>query len=146
MNKKANSDADTVLKGLSANDIEKVTMVNVGTPFFLPEQLKDVSHPLTLLVRYLFLVEGITLESFVQKFRGMIEVSNMAPSEMNYSRNNIKRSLKEDNVSFARLETACHICGYDIRDIELTLVHRDTNQVIKISLGEIYKFVETLNK
>lgn len=132
--------------GLSDTDIRKVTTVKNGTPFFVAEQLKESRHPLTLLVRYLFIREGVTLEDFVLRYRGMLETSGMSPTEVNYTRNNIKRSLKEPIVSWPRMEVACNICGYDISNVTIDLTKRDTGEMITVSLAEIYNYIDNMSK
>lgn len=108
-----------------------------GTPIFTQADLKTTTHPLAQLIRMLFIRDNITLEKFQALHYDLAMRTFMSANNMNYERNNMKRSLMQNEITWNFFEKILMVLGYDLADITLQLFDKKSNQLDSISRSDV---------
>lgn len=107
------------------------------TPFFTDSQVEGTTHPLTKLLRLLFKRYDISEEKFQWYHKQYCQATMMAPSKASSSRNNLKRSLQSDTITWETLERWMAVMGLSLVDMQLTVKDNTDGQVHTIKTSEI---------
>lgn len=114
-----------------------------GTPIFTEADLKTTTHPLAQMVRMLFIKNNITQEKFQALHYDLAMRTFMSANNMNYERNNMKRSLVQNEITWNFFEKVLMVLGYDLTDITFTLFDKKTNEVGTISRSDVNSLLNT---
>lgn len=114
-----------------------VATEQVGTPMFTLESLKEVSRPLSKMIRYVFVKEGVTEELYKQYYNEAADKVHMSTNQRNYSRNNLQRALELPTVTWDTLEKWMVIAQLELTDMSLTYTNHRTGEVRTIKLSDI---------
>lgn len=115
---------------------------NQGVPIFIVDDLRTTNDPLTLLLRGIVIKLGITKEGFEANHRKTATQAYMSVNNMNYERNNMRRSMFSPEVTskfFYKFLTAMSL---DIVDMSITVNVQETGEVVTISLNDIKKVIK----
>ena len=118
------------------------TAQNQGTPLFTVDDLRTTSHPLARLLRYYVIRNNITKEKFEAMHRKLSLQMFMSINNMNYERNNMKRSLSQAKITWDFLEKFLLVCGEDLLDFSIVTSNHNTGEVSTTSLSDAIEMIK----
>lgn len=144
MPKNTGPDASSMLATIDSSQFDQVVKgsPNNGRPIFTINDLRTTVRPLAQLVRLLMIRNGITEEKFRMFHRNMAMQTCMAANNINYDRNNTWRAMTQQDVTWCFLEKLLSVCNFDLVDISLTLVNRETGEVSTISKSDVQELIK----
>lgn len=98
------------------------------------------SHPLAKLARMILFQNKITNQEFVDRHRAYAEAAGYLSTEINYSRNNIKKAMYKEKLSFTMFEQLINVIfGFELKDLTVKLTNPYNGKVETYSLSDISK-------
>ena len=113
-----------------------------GTPIFTVNDLRTTMHPLAQLARLFLIENGISREKFESLHRKRATDLCMATNNMNYERNNMRRALVQGEITWNFLEKLFLVCGFDLADIQLTLVEKESGEIKTLKRSDVMKVLQ----
>lgn len=122
-----------VTAGPSARKLSK------GPPIFEVTDIFKVSHPLMKLLRYIFVIHGVTLDELMDKTNTFAyEILRYSPAETGTFRGNTKKQVMTDTISFQKfVQIVCNILELSLVDLQVGLVDKTTGNRYTHSLRDI---------
>lgn len=112
---------------------------NQGIPIFQSGELFTTSHLLARLIRLICIERNITEEVFVQKHREYAHKTTMSINKTNYDRNNTKRAMVQNTVTWDFFEGFLMAMGLDIASVMVSVVD-EHGYLENYSTGDIDKY------
>ena len=112
-----------------------------GNIIFNPDEVVKTNHPLTRLFRLIMSKLQVTHEQFNTAHNNYSIQSGFLPSTIDYNRNNIKKSMKKNKITYRIFEHVLGvILGYNILDL-VTQINDP-----KTGLTKTYKLSDTVSE
>lgn len=117
-----------------------------GEPMFNEDDIISTPHPLMKLLRGIFFIRNITLECFSSRIRlYAAQVLGLTPAKVNSQRGNALKHLKyNDELTYRKFnQFFCGVLGYTIKDITVTII-TDDGEEVQYSVSDFAKSKEEL--
>ena len=109
---------------------------------FKLEDVMSTLHPLARLMRMIMYVNGITHAEFDERHRVYAENAGFLNVQINYNRNNVKKAMFRDRLSFAMFEQIVNVVlGYGTQDIVFKLINPTTGEIEEYSLSKVQELM-----
>lgn len=113
---------------------------------FKMEDVLAVSHPLARLMRMILFDNRVTESMFNERHKQYAEDAGYLSIQINYHRNNIKKAMDKDAISFRTFETVISlIMKFNIKDIKMDLLE-STGKIKRYGLLDILFFADKYYK
>lgn len=112
----------------------------LGTPLITQEDLFKTKNLIAILARLLIIEEQLTREKLFEQYNQMAAETGLLIGEISSGRGNLKKDIVKPNVSWSLFEKLVRVAGYDIADVSVTLVQRQTGEVKELKYSDVDKY------
>lgn len=115
-----------------------------GTPICTPADLSAVTHPISQLIRFFMIHFNITKEKFTKLHAERANATCMLSNQSATDKSNTLRAVKSEGTTWDGFEKMVNVCGWNIADINITLVNKKTGEIAQLRRSDAQKFVQDM--
>jgi hypothetical protein len=105
---------------------------NTGETIFTAQNCTAATYPITKIMRLLCIKFDVTKDSFARSYENYALETGMSSNTISYSRNNLRKSLDKDDISWTSMERFLEVIGCELVEVSLTLRNTATNEIFTI--------------